>query len=182
MRRGFFIIATVFLVLEGCREIAPVYPPVDQPVRSVILVNSSFELGGAASYSGWSASDVQRAGFSSDTPPDGGNWSAALITAPVTPATIQTTVPASPGNTVYKITFWGKKTVVNGSISVLLKRDSGTTTSSQVSVDRVGWNEYALFDTLSTLPGDSVVVRLSGARADIPTGSVLFDLFLLEKL
>ena len=176
------IVCAGVLVLTGCREIQTITPEPGTPDRSVILVNSSFELGSAATYSGWSVNDVQRAGFSSDTPPDGGNWAAALITAPLTPVYIQTVAPTTPGTRVYKVTLWGKKTVIDGSVSVLLKRDSGSETSSTFSISQIGWYRYTLLDTLSALPGDSIVVRLSGGRSDVPTGSVLYDLFLLEQL
>ncbi|MDH4071268.1 MAG: hypothetical protein OEV30_12705, partial [Ignavibacteria bacterium] len=131
---------------------------------------------------GWTVSDLTRAGFSSDTPPDGGLWSASMITASGTPVYAQTTVPTTPGNQVYKLTVWSKKTVIDGAAALILKRETGAESSSSVPINVVGWQTYTLFDTLSTLPGDSVIVRLSGGRSIQPTGSVLFDLCLLEQL
>ena len=175
-------LAVTTLLLLSCREDLTVAPDSDPTNQSAILLNSSFELGGVSTLQGWTASNEQLTTFLADTPPDGGNWSLSISSTPGPGAFIEAKVPASTGTRTYKVSVWAKYLRTTGTISIIQKSQNTTFIRSSVSVEDTLWTSHLRLDTLTTVTGDSVGVRLSGGVTEFTTGTVAYDLCVFERL
>ena len=148
-----------------------------------LLINSSFEINGDPSLSGWAVSDTSRVHFSNDVPPDGGSWSISISPgwAPIF-YSVTTTVAPPVGTHRYKLSFWTKSPQEWGSARLFLKRPDTLMVSCSLSFSDSSWATHSLLDTLSITSGDSLVVMLTGSWPEIGMGRTHFDLVRLEKL
>jgi hypothetical protein len=139
----------------------PIYPP-----DTVNLVpNSSFEIDGSPSLSGWDL-HTQGVGFISGVPPGSGYYSIFIMSSwPPDNYYIQTTVPAIPGTYSYLLSFFGKE---SGSLELFLKKtDTLILCQRLVTTDTV-WTRYSVMDTISAEKGDSLTVRANAAPTEHP--------------
>ncbi len=174
--------ALATLALASCREEINISSDANPPGQSGTLLNSSFEQGGGSTLLGWTASNPQLTTFTTDVPPDGGMWAVSLASTPGPATYIQALFPAGTGTSIYKLSVWGKYLRTPGTVSVIQKIQDNIAVRVSIPVQDTVWNSYVLFDTLSTGPGDSIGVRLSGGITEITTGIVVFDLCLFERL
>jgi len=170
------------MTLLACREEIPTSAGTTPPDQSVVFLNSSFELGGGSTLLGWTPSNTNLTTFTIDTPPEGGMWAISMNSSPGPAAHIQALFPTNAGTSVYKVSVWAKYLRTQGTISIIQKDQANTTIRASMNVQDTVWNSYVLFDTLSTISGDSIGVRLSGGITEITTGIVIFDLCLFERL
>jgi hypothetical protein len=170
---------TLFL---SCREDFTVSSETNAPGRSGILLNSSFELGGGSTLLGWTASNEQLTTFLRDTPSGGGEWSLSIASSPAPGAFIEARFAASAGTAQYRVSVWAKYLRTPGTISIIQKSLNTTTVRASISVQDTAWSSHVLVDTLSTVAGDSIGVRLSGGVTETTTGTVTYDLCLFERL
>jgi hypothetical protein len=165
----------------GCREETE-FPNDNSQDNPILLVNTSFELGIDPSLTGWRTNAPALVDFSRDVPPDGGLWSAVLGTNPGTDVFLLTTVPVQEGSDAYRLTLWTRRIGVGGMADLILIRNDSMIVTSSALVPDISWSEVSLLDTLTTIPGDSLAVRLSGGVSAAGDGTTLFDLCTLERL
>lgn len=170
------------LALAGCREELRVGPEPSPYPGSVLLINSSFELGGAPSFSGWQRENEASISFWSNTPPGGESWSALIQPLWGTPASLTALVPASQGIRIYRLSIWARRSGPAGTAAIVVKHGDSTTPGNTFAIEDTAWTPFLLYDTLSITSGDSIGVRLSGGLSQTQTGFTAFDLCVFEML
>ena len=144
-----------------------------------LIGNSSFEIGGQQSLDGWKVySDYS---FVTDVPTGGGNWALCMPLGWV-PAYyyIMTTVPSPAGINRYRLSYYGK---IRGIVELYMKRNDSLYFRQKLYTEFQNplWTFYSAFDTLATIPGDSLVVKvISGGGEVLP--DCYFDLCKLEVI
>jgi len=182
MRTFPYLLTLVAIAMSSaCRkEIVGTEPA--QPDTSAVLVNSSFEVGGNPSLSGWISSSPTLIDFSPDVPVGGGIWSVTLDADWTFPPSLLALVSAAEVTQVYMLAIWGKRVGIGGSASIVVGHDGMLTSSKSISIQDTVWKVYTIIDTISTESGDSVGVRLSGGVSPLAAGTTFFDLCLMERM
>jgi len=146
-----------------------------------LLTNSDFQKNGKPSLNGWIVPDTSAIHFSADTPANGSGTSIFMHAewyAPWPSNSIYTTILPPEGKHRYKLSVFGKKTGVGGSVSVYLHRPS-TSRSSIVSTLQIGpdstWTSYSQEDTISATLSDTLFLIIHGGGTELLTGTTYFN-------
>lgn len=156
-----------------------------------LIPNSTFESNGIPSLNGWyewNESDTSIVDFSSDVPSGGGGFSVrfqARQYAPCPNNSVYAKVTTSSGNHRYRLSVYGKRNGVGGSISVYVgyppcevDHDHFVT----VPITDTVWTLYSFSDTLRTVSTDTIYVLLFGGGTEITDGTTFFNTCKFEKL
>lgn len=152
-----------------------------------LLVNSTFELQGTPSLQGWVVSDPSNVRFSTDTPPGGSGSSIVLEAQWFAPwpngAIYQEVVPPA-GTHRYRLSVLGKRSRIAGAVLVHIGRPSAPGSSLRMALQIVDtlWASSSSTDTITTVPGDSVYVTVSGGGTEILAGRSYFNTCRFEVL
>ena len=154
------------------------------PTPVNLISNSSFEINGQHSLTGWIL-NADSYSFSYEAPPGGGFWSLALPTGGMPfPNTIETMIPAPIGINNYKFSVYGKKKFneAGGEAFLFIKHADSLIISKTLGIKDTAWTFYFTNDTIYTVLGDSLCVRLLTPPEPGDPFYVVFDLCKLEKL
>jgi hypothetical protein len=153
--------------------------PQQTPDTTNLITNSSFEINGEPSLAGWEllCSDIKY----TDASPGGGKWAICMPQGWL-PANnyIMTTVSAPIGTNEYKLSYYGK---VRGGLNLYIKKQDSLIFCNRIYTqdqDTI-WRYYSVLDTLKTLPGDSLVVKVIAGSAEVGE-YCYFDLCKLELI
>ena len=150
-----------------------------------LISNSSFESNGTFSLNGWGGILRTPVDSMKEAPPGGGTWSVEIEgengTLPLGYLTF--TVPVPVGVHIYKFSVWTKydDTIGTGGYASLVLDGVDTVYGvNNFHISDTAWTLQSAIDTLKTISGDSLQVRLGGAlEAPFPFRT-LFDLVKLE--
>lgn len=185
---------TVFIVIgmlsgvSGCNESSSTASGPGS--QEELILNGSFEQGGAPSLTGWKQSypDTAFAHFSTDVPAGGGSYSLSLLNTWGPLPDLQATVPAAPGLHHFRLTFYSKETpaiarqFASGIVSIAHKTVDSLVYRKWIGVSDSDWTGYTLLDTILAAQGDSIIVSLAGGQTQWSFGQTLFDLVSFLKL
>ena len=184
MRRGHLhlFLALALALIPGCRdEVIVEFQPI--PIdTSMTLVQTSFELGGNPSLSGWRTSNPDSVSFATDVPAEGGMWSVTLAGGWLDPGSLVTLVPAPVGTHIVQLDLWAKRNGPGGSAAIMTYQNSLLLPSKTTQVENETWEQLVITDTLTFEEGDSVGVRLFGGISQLLPSATFFDLCLLKKV
>lgn len=180
------MLAGISLAMVGCpkSEDQITNPPSD----TNLLTNSSFEVSGGASLQGWmvNTTDTAFVNFSTDTPSGGGSFSVRLRNEWSFPGSVWQTVALPSGTHRYRLTALAKvvRAAMNagGDMRIQIKQAGTWSTTKNFHFSDTTWTSASLLDTLTTVAGDTIAVRLRGNIDQFSFGYVLFDLLKLESL
>ena len=154
------------------------------------VVNGSFETDGQPSLSGWRFTCAGAA--SEDAPSGGGTWSLKLAPGNVqgcSPGLAFQAVPAVRSGEVWRLTVWAKRSAATATIaSIYWKISSADGTATSLSADTTSarsWTQLTVVDTLSLVPGDSVMIVLDAGGTSGPEilgAGANFDLVSVERV
>jgi len=145
-----------------------------------LVVNGSFERAGLPDSTGWTSSTQPRHEFVEDAPPGGGDW--ATVVYPGTPPqqgcieqrltglSVRGTIAVSAWARSKRPEPWTARIELNQRRNGVSIRQTGQTRSVQ------GWTLISYVDTLSTLPTDTLDIRLCAGVAELAADATLFDL------
>jgi hypothetical protein len=159
-------------------------PVVPTPSATNLLSNPSFESNGHPSSSGWVGFGNPMAAFSTDVPPGGGIYSASIAsTWPAGGVRLQASIAAREGSNIYRFGMWAKYSgLVRGETHLSVQRAGVITLSKSIIVTDTVWTEYSAFDTLNTIAGDTLLLRLFGGGDPVAGGDSYFDNCRVERL
>ena len=174
-------LCAAIVVLSSCSKNSnPVSTTPMVPDSLRFPTNSFFEMNGEPSLNGWSYHpDIpgDTAGFDHDAPP-GGAWSLKLHKADSPHGTNNVTQGfTNLTSGLYELTSMVKTKYANFAVDTnaqgwisITKRTNG---SSYIALARTGndtgWHVLSVFDSLSLVPSDSVIIELSSAATDTTT-------------
>ena len=149
-----------------------------------LIFNPSFEENGNASLAGWIIAGDTINQFTTDIPPNGGNWAITINSVWISPLTngIYTTVKLSPGIHIYRFSVWAKHQNVTGSTNILIVKPDTTIILRSIQITDTLWKQYSVIDTIAADDSDSLSIILSGGGSQIILGKSYFDLCTLELL
>jgi hypothetical protein len=171
--KNWIIVLVAILVLSGGCQNELVGPPAP-PQGENLIKNPTFQLFGFPSLWGWTASDSSVVQFSNVIPVGGSGWSILLhIRQGADPGgfynAIYATAIVPVGTHSYRLSFFGKKQgEMGGDVSVYRNRSGGGNAEmvSLLSIVDTSWATYSSTDTLTTLPGDTVMIMISGGSGE----------------
>lgn len=173
-------LAVLLTALIGCKKETITEPSEPQN----LIANSSFEINGNQSIDGWIfwSNISSTVDFSNDVPASGGNWSVVLAVGDRVGKHLQTKVVAPVGQNRFRLSVWAKAkwTEPRGNPGFIVLALNGTIRKSLSIQDSV-WKHYEAFDTLTTVAGDSMTVKLDAGDA-YGIQQTYFDLCRLELL
>ena len=145
-----------------------------------LLTNSTFEIAGHPSLMGWNVADTSVAHFSKDLPTGGSGSSIVMHAAWFAPwpdNSIYTAVIPQTGSHVYTLSIFAKDTGVGGVVSVYINRPGSPNSSSAATLraNDSSWTYYSQTDTISTSPGDTIFVAISGGGTELLAGTTYFN-------
>ena len=149
-----------------------------------LITNSSFEVDGQGSLLGWN--DIAQCAHlvKGMSPSGGGDWSLQIPTGWLPfYCYIETNVKAPVGTNEYQFSIFMKNASIwyRGYAELyIIHSDSLIFNKRLASID-TAWRYYSLIDTLSTIIGDSLKIRLITSSGEDPS-STFFDLCKLEEL
>ncbi|MBX2991157.1 MAG: carbohydrate binding domain-containing protein [Bacteroidetes bacterium] len=154
------------------------------PIGSNLVSNPSFESNGQPSSSGWLGFGNPMATFSIDVPQGGGSYSASIpSTWPAGLVRLQTGIPAIEGTHIYRFGVWAKYAgPVSGEIHFSVLRAGAITLRKTITITDTVWSEYSTLDTVASVPGDTLLLRLFGGGDPVSVGDSYFDLCTLERV
>ncbi len=152
--------------------------------------NGSFEVDDQPSLSGWRFA-CEGLSFE-DAPSEGGTWSLMLAPGNLQgcfPGQAFQTIPAVQNGEVWRLTAWVKQDPNTPSVaSIYWKTSSADGTATSLSADTTSarsWTQLIVVDTLSLLPGDSVMIVLDAGGTSGPEilgAGANFDLVSVERV
>lgn len=152
------------------------------PITTNLISNSSFEFNGVPSLQGWVMFLSPPLDTLRDAPTGGGTWSVAIRGVNFLPIPSMRFIAAAPaGSHVYQLSVWGKFAIRAGFAGLNLLRNDTTYPQMGLSINDTTWAWYHALDTLTTINGDSLEVRLSGAYAGLAS-KTFFDLCKLDVI
>ena len=147
-----------------------------------LIPNPSFEENGDSSLADWFVNIPSLVHFTNDTPPNGGNWSITIDVLWGSGNDVITTVKIPEGINIYKFSFWSKYSDNIGYADILLVAQDSVFQINRTYVDSESWKYYSILDTITSVSGDSLQIKLSGGFSNIAPGKTYFDLCTLELL
>ncbi len=168
-------LALVNIIILGCSK--DTEHPTSPGGENNLIANSSFEINGASSSQGWQFwSNAQSSPtFSTDVPPNGGQWSIVLSVGDRIGASLQTKVATRVGWNRYRLSLWAKSKGDTGFVQLIFNKAIRRTIGIQDSL----WRYYEVMDSMGTVQGDSLVVLLDAGTTSSFAQSH-FDLCRLE--
>ncbi|MCW5896599.1 MAG: hypothetical protein KIT50_13470 [Bacteroidetes bacterium] len=159
-------------------------PIVPTPIVTNLLSNPSFENGGQPSSSGWLGFANPMATFSTDVPPGGGSYSASIpSTWPAGLVRLQASIPAREGTHIYRFGMWAKYAgPVRGEAHFSVLRAGAITLRKTITITDTVWSEYSTLDTVVSVLGDTLLLRLFGGGDPVSIGDSYFDLCAVERV
>lgn len=152
----------------------------DPYYKSNLLSNPSFESGGTGSLQGWRKDgDDDFESLVDDAPPGGGLYSVRLQNNWGSHGVIWTSLPAPFGLHSYRFRVVARTNPdISGfaCIGMYIPRNDSLTQMKWMEVRDSVWTEYALFHTLHSAIGDSIVIFVSGAFGQFSSGYTYVDL------
>ncbi len=154
------------------------------------VVNGSFEVDDQPSLGGWR---FTCGGISfEDAPSEGGTWSLMLAPGNLQgcfPGQAFQTIPAIQNGEVWRLTVWAKRSAATATVASIYRKISaakGTATSlSADTTSARSWTQLTVVDTLSLVPGDSVMIVLDAGGTSGPEilgAGANFDLVSVERV
>ena len=147
-----------------------------------LIPNPSFEENGDSSLANWFVNMPSLVNFTNDTPPNGGNWAITIDVLWGSGNDVITTVKIPEGINIYKFSFWSKYSDNIGYADILLVAQDSVFQIKRTYVDSESWKYYSILDTITSVSGDSLQIKLSGGFSNIAPGKTYFDLCTLELL
>ena len=147
-----------------------------------LIPNPSFELNGVSTVAFWFVNMPSLVNFTNDTPPNGGNWAISIDVLWGSGNDVITTIKIPEGTNIYKFSFWSKYSNKPGYAELLLDAQDSLYQINRIIVDSESWKNYSILDTISSVSGDSLQIKLSGGFSNIVPGNTYFDLCTLELL
>lgn len=147
-----------------------------------LIPNPSFEENGDSSLAGWFVNMPSLVNFTNDTPPNGGNWAITIDVLWGSGNDVISTVKIPEGTHIYKFSFWSKYSNNPGYAEILLVAQDSVSQINRIFVDNESWKNYSTLDTITSVSGDSLQIKLSGGFSHITPGKTYFDLCTLELL
>ncbi len=153
-------------------------------IENNLILNPSFEENGNASLAWWIIAGDTINQFTTDIPPNGGNWAITINSVWISPLTngIYTTVKLSPGTHIYHFSVWAKYQNVTGSTNMLIVKPDTTIVLRSIQITDTLWKQYSVIDTIAADDSDSLSIILSGGGSQILFGKSYFDLCTLKLL
>lgn len=154
------------------------------------VVNGSFEGDDQPSLGGWR---FTCGGLSfEEAPSEGGTWSLQLPPGNLQgcfPGQAFQTIPAVQNGEVWRLTVWAKQNAATATVaSIYWQISSADGTATSLSADTTSarsWTPLTVVDTLSLVPGDSVMIVLDAGQTsgpDIVGAGANFDLVSVERV
>lgn len=177
IRKIFLVVCFIISAIHGgCKDEA-----VDPIELTNLISNSSFEQNGQPSLEGWTLSfpDTIYYQFSTDVPHRGGGYSLSLMSYGISIPAASATIKATPGFHSYRLKTFGKAKPGNwvpGQIGLALKTRDSLVARTSLTFSDTSWTEYALSDTISAGPTDSIVIWFSPGFSHLDVVSASFDL------
>jgi len=157
-----------------------------------LIANSGFEINGQLNCASWYDAchqelsylcDTLQPGnpcdiaFYKDTPPGGGTWSlGATGIGNSFPSTASTYITGQSGTNHYRLQAWMKDAgQAFGGINIVIRSKGENIFHKSVAADSTDWAFYAVPDTLTLQPGDSIQITLSAFAAGPAFGDIFFD-------
>ncbi len=158
----------------GCDQFA-----INPFTEADLLTNPSFEFFGQPSRVAWTDGGT----IVRDAPRGGGLWCLEIDATWFPALFVRTTVPAPVGFHQYKFSLWGKyHGAIHGGARLIVKRADSLDYRSMIGVVDTVWTFYTTTDMISTNPGDSLIVQLTGGASELLSGRTFFDLCELEEI
>ena len=172
-----FVLLLFTILFSRCSDsiIAP-------EISNNLIPNPSFELNGVSSVAFWFVNMPSIVNFTNDTPPVGGNWAITIDVLWGSGNDVISTVLIPEGTHIYKFSFWSKYSNKPGYAELLLDAPDSLYQINRIIVDSESWKNYSILDTISSVSGDSLQIKLSGGFSNIVPGNTYFDLCTLELL
>jgi hypothetical protein len=150
--------------------------------ESNLIPNPSFELDGISSVAFWFVNMPSLVNFTNDTPPGGGNSAITIDVLWGSGNDVISTILIPEGTHIYKFSFWSKYSNNPGYAEILLATQDSLSQINRTIVDTESWENYSILDTITSVSGDSLQIKLSGGFSHIAPGKSYFDLCTLELL
>ena len=147
-----------------------------------LIPNPSFEMNGVSTIAFWFVIMPSIVHFTTDTPPNGGNWAITIDVLWGSGNDVISTVIIPEGTHIYKFSFWSKYSNMPGYAEILLVAQDSLSQINRTNVDSESWKNYSILDTITSVFGDSLQIKLSGGFSNIAPGKTYFDLCTLELL
>jgi len=147
-----------------------------------LILNPSFELNGVSTVAFWFVNMPSLVQFTNDTPPNGGNWAITIDVLWGSGNDVITSIAIPEGTHVYKFSFWSKYSNKPGYTEIHLDARDSLYQINRINVDSESWKNYSILDTITSVSGDSLQIKLSGGFSNIVPGKTYFDLCTLELL
>ncbi len=175
----YFLILSAFL-LYHCTNISnSIIAPGES---NNLIINPSFEENGDSSLADWFVNMPTLVNFTKDTPPNGGNWALTIDVLWGIGNNVISTINILPGTHVYKFSLWSKYFVKSGYADLSLVTADSVFIINHIQINSDIWTNYSMIDTITSNPGDSLRIILSGGFSHILPGNTFFDLCTLELL
>jgi len=173
------------LVIGTCNEMDTII--ISPAIEGNILTNSSFEINGSPSITGWQLYEIDSTSlkFSNDVPPGGGKFALYIKNDWPYGPWLQQNVRTHQGHHVYRFSCWAKsRYFADADVWFGLKTSDSIITLQHFSFGDTVWTCKSFVDTLNTTPGDSFYVNIFGPIVDIARVgmAVSFDLCEVEIL
>ena len=150
--------------------------------ESNLIPNPSFEKNGVSTVAFWFVNMPSIVNFTTDTPPNGGSWAITIDVLWGSGNDVISTVIIPEGTHIYKFSFWSKYSNNPGYAEILLDAPDSLSQINRTIVDSESWKNYSILDTITSVSGDSLQIKLSGGFSHIAPGKSYFDLCTLELL
>ena len=147
-----------------------------------LIPNPSFEMNGVSTVAFWFVNMPSIVNFTNDTPPNGGNWAISIDVLWGIGNDVITTILIPEGTHIYKFSFWSKYLNNPGYAELLLATQDSLSQINRTIVNSESWKNYSILDTITSVSGDSLQIKLSGGFSHIAPGKTYFDLCTLELL
>ncbi len=151
-------------------------------IENNLIHNSSFEENGDSSLANWFVNIPSLVHFTNDTPPNGGNWAITIDVLWGIGNDVISTVKISEGTHIYKFSIWSKYSDNPGYAEILLVAQDSLSQINRTNIDSESWKNYSTSDTITSVSGDSLQIKLSGGFSNLSPGKTYFDLCTLELL
>ncbi len=171
----FFTLLLFTLLLNRCSD--SIITPENE---NNLITNTSFEENGDSSLADWFVNMPSFVHFTNDTPPNGGNWAITIDVLWGSGNDVITTVKIPEGTHIYKFSFWSKYSNNPGYAETLLVSQDSVSQINRTYADSESWKNYSILDTITSVSGDSLQIKLSGGFSHIAPGKTYFDLCTLE--
>ena len=172
-----FVLLLFALLSSRCSD--SIISPINE---NNLIPNPSFELNGVSTVAFWFVNMPSLVNFTNDTPPNGGNWAISIDVLWGSGNDVITTILIPEGTHIYKFSFWSKYSNKPGYAELLLDAQDSLYQINRTNVDSESWKNYSILDTISSVSGDSLQIKLSGGFSNLLPGKTYFDLCTLELL